>query len=113
MRFILAIGLIALIAAPAAAKPRGARCVISGEGSAVWRGPCIFDAERNGSFSISPSRGSFSGGIGEISVSIVRPGVAEVRGLTADGINSRWGEARRSRRDPACWVSSDFSVCVY
>jgi hypothetical protein len=113
MRFIFAIALIALIAAPAVAKPRGARCVISGEGSVTWRGPCIFEAERNGSFSISPSRGGFSDGIGEISVSIVRPGVAEVRGLTSDGINSRWGEARRSRRDPACWVSSDFSVCVY
>jgi len=51
--------------------------------------------------------------VDEISVFIVRPGIAEVRGLTAQGINARWGEARRSARDRACWVGADFSICVH
>lgn len=96
-----------------AAEARPARCVIAGEGSPTWRGPCDFLAERGGSFGIRPYRGTFADGISDISVSLIRPGVAEVRGLTRDGINSRWGEARRSARDRACWVGEDFSICVY
>jgi hypothetical protein len=46
-------------------------------------------------------------------VQIVQPGVAEVRGLTRAGINSRWGSAQRSKRDRACWRGSDFWVCAY
>ena len=113
MRLLLlgaAIGL-ATIAAPAEARP--ARCVVQSAGAPVWRGGCDFLPDRGGSFGIQPLRGSFPGGISDISVAVISPGVAEVRGLTADGINSRWGEARRSRRDKACWVGEDFSVCVY
>lgn len=109
---LLAGASLALLASPAMAA-RTARCVIQSEGEATWRGPCRFLPDGGGSFSVAPLRGNFQDGVGSISVSIVRPGVAEVRGLTGDGINSRWGEARRSRRDRACWVSSDFSVCVY
>jgi hypothetical protein len=113
MRALAALILIAA-ASSATAAPRAARCVITSDESPTWRGPCRFLADgRNGSFSISPARGNFADEIGEISVTIISPGVAEVRGLTPDGINSRWGEARRSRRDRACWVSSDFSICVY
>jgi hypothetical protein len=101
-----------LLFAATAAEARPARCVVSSEGS-TFRGACDFLAERGGSFSISLARGEFVEGTNEISVSIVSPGVAEVRGLTSDGINSRGGEARRSRRDPACWVGEDFSICVY
>jgi hypothetical protein len=106
----------ALLASPATAA-RTARCVIQSEGEATWRGPCRFIPDgRGGSFAVAPVRGSFGDGgdgIDLISVSIVSPGVADVRGNTSDGINSRWGEGRRSRRDPACWVGSDFSVCAY
>lgn len=107
----LVFGFIALAATPALARP--ARCVVRSTGDPAWRGPCDFIPDGGGSFGIQPARGRFPGGIGFISVSLIRPGVAEVRGLTRDGINSRWGEARRSRRDPACWLGSDFSVCVY
>ena len=103
----------ALLFAASAAEARPARCVITSTDSPTWRGPCVFLAERGGSFGIRPNRGAFADGISDISVSLVSPGVAEVRGLTPDGINSRWGEARRSRRDPACWVGEDFSICVY
>jgi hypothetical protein len=33
--------------------------------------------------------------------------------LTDEGINSRWGRAIRSRRDRACWVGEDFTICAY
>ena len=103
----------ALAAAPAAAKPRPARCVIDAVGAPRWSGPCRFEAERGGSFTIAPPRGSFQNGVSSIGVAIVRPGLAEVRGLIRGGVNSRWGEAQRSSRDRACWVGTDFSVCVY
>jgi len=47
-----------------------------------------------------------------ISVTMISPGVAEVRGLTRAGINSRWGEARRSTQDRSCWTGSDFQICA-
>ena len=100
-----------LAATPAAARP--ARCVVQSAGAPAWRGACNFMPDGGGSFYIDPARGRFPGGVSPISVSLISPGVAEVRGLTRDGVNSRWGEARRSRRDPACWVGEDFSVCVY
>ena len=103
----------AFIVAEAEAKPRPARCVIDAAGASRWSGACQFDAERGGSFTITPPRGHFQNRVTSISVSIVRPGLAEVRGVTHAGINSRWGEARRSPRDRACWVGSDFSICVY
>lgn len=79
-----------------------------------YRGKCRFDVERGGSFSLShPSGKPLFGGIMDVSVYIVARNQAEVRGLTTDGIKSRWGEAVRSRRNPACWVGSDFEVCAW
>jgi hypothetical protein len=101
-----------LIAAPAQAK--GARCAITAEGGASYRGPCDFAAEGKGSFTVTPPNGRFlTGGVSALSLAIVEPGLGEVRGLTRDGISSRWGEARRSRRDKACWDGGDFRICVY
>jgi len=111
-KLLFALGPVLLLAATAA-EARPARCVIASTGSPTWRGACDFRAEAGGSFSVSPMRGAFPGGIDPISVSMIGPGVAEVRGLTRDGINSRWGEARRSTRDRACWIGEDFSVCAY
>ena len=105
-------GALALPAA-ALAKPRPARCVIDAAGAPRWSGPCSFAPERGGSFTIAPTRGRLFNGTTSISVTLLRPGVAEVRGMTALGVNSRWGPARRSSRDGACWIGSDFSVCVY
>lgn len=103
----------AAFALPADAAGRRARCVVS-SGGETYRGPCTFVAERGGSFSVSAiGRRFIVGGVSDVSVALFRPGAAEVRGLTAEGVNSRWGEARRSPRDRACWVGSDFSVCVY
>jgi hypothetical protein len=102
-----------LPAVATAQAPRRAQCVISAGGE-TYRGPCRFLAERGGSFSVSPvGRRFLVEGVTDVSVSVLRPGVADVRGLTADGINSRWGGAVRSRRDRACWLGEDFSVCAY
>ena len=93
------------------AEARPVRCVITG--SVQYAGKCDF-TRSGGSFSLSPiGRASFPGGINPVSVAIDTPGGAEVRGLTRDGINSRWGEARRSKKDPACWEGSDFRICAY
>ena len=99
------------VAAPASAKV--AHCVIDSEGSS-YDGPCNYVVAKGGTFTVTPLRGRYIGGETlSITVYMIRTGVAEVRGLTDSGINSRWGEARRSRRDRACWVGEDFSVCAY
>jgi hypothetical protein len=114
VRLALTLVLLLGLAATAEAKPRTARCVITAPQTTPYRGPCKFVAEAGGSFSISPiGRRFLVGEVDLVSVTIIRPDVAEVRGLTRDGINSRWGEARRSRRDRACWDGSDFRICVY
>jgi hypothetical protein len=113
---LAALALVAAAAFPtvlADAKPRPARCVIDAAGAPRWSGPCTFEAERGGSFTVTPARGRFQNGVSSISLAIVSPGVAEVRGLTSSGVNSRWGEVRRSPRDRACWIGADFSLCVY
>lgn len=93
------------------AMARPVKCVITG--SIQFKGKCDFTSA-GASFSLAPiGRASFPGGVNPVNVAIVSPGVAEVRGLTREGINSRWGEARRSTRDPACWAGSDFRICAY
>ncbi|MGE9986600.1 hypothetical protein [Desulfovibrio sp. SGI.169] len=46
-----------------------------------------------------------------LSVSIVEmdKDTAEVSGVTQDGINSRWGKAKR---DGTCWSGEDFRICI-
>src|ERR1700684_2792947 len=98
--------LVALAALPFAvhARPSPARCVVHSNGEKPYSGPCRFASEGGGSFVIQPvGRRVFSGEVTDVTVSMTGPGEAEVRGLTTSGINSRWGPARRSRRDPACW----------
>ena len=110
-KLIIALAPLVLFATPAEA--RTARCVIDSGDFPTWAGPCDFEAESDGSFAISPLEGAFPGGVSDITVSITEPGVAEVRGLTSRGVNSRWGIARRSGDDPACWVGEDFMICAY
>jgi hypothetical protein len=111
---LIAVGLALLVLSSAAdARPRSARCVISTE-DAPYRGPCRFSPGAGGSFALDPVRGRrFFGDITGITVDMIGRREAEVRGLTTAGINSRWGPARRSRRDPACWDGEDFRICVY
>jgi hypothetical protein len=108
-----------LLALPlsAAAQTSGklATCRIESGGKVELSGKCRFIPEgRGGSFSLAHADGRkpLYGTILSVTVSVVSPGVAEVRGLTRDGINSRWGEARRSNQDRACWAGSDFRICA-
>lgn len=105
---------------PSYAAGKIANCAISNdyEGT-IFKGPCSFKADRDGSFEIKPVKGNYlikpdSAGPGVLSVSleIAHVGRGEVRGMTGDGVNSRWGAAKRSDSDRACWVGSDFRVCV-
>jgi hypothetical protein len=119
MKLSAALALIAVVgsaASPAAASI--ARCVVK-TADARYVGPCRFSKDRAGSFNIAPlGRAEFfkharqDPGITDIRVDVAA-GEADVHGLTTSGINSRWGAARRSRADPACWMGDDFSICAY
>ena len=98
---------------PQDAQPRQAQCVVKGNGAEEYRGPCLFHAGERGSFTVAGPRRRSLGGANSISLYMVRRNVGEVRGITREGVNSRWGRAVRSRRDPACWAGADFSLCVY
>lgn len=96
------------------AQDRMVQCHVESEGRVAFGGRCRFIPDQGGSFALAhpdPNRALY-GRILSISVFIVSPGVAEVRGLTDAGNNSRWGEARRSRQDGACWVGTDFTICA-
>lgn len=109
-----------VLAAPAApghaqGKTRLVDCRVESEGKVQVNGKCRFIPAEGGSFTLEhadPKRTVFFGEIMSVSVSIVAPGVAEVRGLTRHGVNSRWGEARRMSSDRACWQGSDFKICA-
>jgi hypothetical protein len=103
-----------LILAEKSAQAKEVQCLIKGqENQVVFRDKCIFKQfGGNGSFYIEAKSGLIYGRE-SISVAIIKPGIAEVRGLTTAGINSRWGEARRSNSDKACWIGDDFTICVY
>ncbi|HEX5689281.1 MAG TPA: hypothetical protein VFX76_04730 [Roseiflexaceae bacterium] len=93
-----------------------ADCQVDSAGKVAFKGKCSFTSDGStGSFSLASQtgQGALFGSILVVSVSIIERGVAEVRGLTRDGINSRWGEAKRSTQQPACWVGSDFKVCAW
>lgn len=107
---------VAVLAAslPAAAEARTARCEIQAEGES-YRGPCDFQSERGGSFSVEhPDGHNLLPGVAMLSLTITSPGVGEVRALTGGGISTSWGEARRSEHDPACWNADGLlTLCAY
>jgi hypothetical protein len=112
---LLGLAATALIGTAPLAEARDAGCRIEQAGRVVLDRTCDFQADgRDGSFSLSPrdGGGALFPGVLSVSVSVIQPGVAEVRGLTRDGINSRWGTARRSQRDGACWQGDDFRICA-
>ena len=104
---------------PADAQSGGGRtvkCRIESAGNPPVNGQCLFKSEAGGSFSLENTdvRRSLVGpSILNVMVTVTKPGVAEVRGVTKAGINSRWGEAKRSRQDPACWQGADFKICAW
>jgi hypothetical protein len=113
-KIISCLALVLMFAQTSFAADRIVRCEISSENKTAFKGKCVFSPEEKGSFSLSniKKQKPLYPGISVVSVTIIEPGVAEVRGLTSDGINSRWGEAKRSEKDKACWVGEDFKVCA-
>jgi hypothetical protein len=102
-----------VIAGEAGAKiqRRVVDCYVESAGKIEMNGKCLFTREKGGSFgleNVNRDKPLF-GEILVLSVTMVSPGIAEIRGLTKQGINSRWGEARRSRSDSACWEDSEFN----
>src|SRR5262245_6871403 len=79
---------------PAAAQSGGrlVECRVETGGKVEVNGRCQFTPEQGGSFTLEhANRGRpLFGDILMVSVFIVEPGVAEVRGLTRAGVNSRW-----------------------
>jgi hypothetical protein len=118
--FIAMAALLLMMASQAVAADRVVKCQIDsandkGKTVVAYRGKCLFSTEKGGAFSLShPSSKNkpLYGSILVVSVAI-EGGAAEVRGLTKDGINSRWGIAKRSSKDKACWAGDDFKVCAW
>jgi hypothetical protein len=117
-RKMLGLAVVFLLNGPLAdmSLAKTAYCQVESGGKPAFKGKCRFTPDGStGSFSLQSRnrQGALFGSILVVSVSIVGRGIAEVRGLTKDGINSRWGEARRSTKQPACWVGEDFKVCAW
>jgi hypothetical protein len=116
MKTLISILVLVLIGSQAAAAERTVRCQIDSDNTPRYKGRCLFISDpTTGSFSLeNPIRDKpLHDSILIVNVYIVEKGVAEVRGLTMEGVNSRWGEAKRSPRDKACWVGADFRVCAW
>ena len=111
-----AVVVAAIEKAPVAAKapgPKQAKCKIT-TGGDVLKGPCMFESDETGSFYVDTDKiPRLNEQVESISVTMIEKGKADVRGLTKDGINSRWGGAHRSATDKACWTGSDFEICAY
>jgi hypothetical protein len=112
-KVIVMLSLLFLLPTVALAADKIINCEIHSNGMPTFKNKCTFSPSPGGSFYLTSAPGKpFLDGISSVSVDIVGKGVAEVRGLTADGINSRWGEAKRSSKDKACWIGSDFKICA-
>jgi hypothetical protein len=112
-KLILATVPAVLLALPApAAAERVARCVIASRAAPAWAGPCHFSAQRGGGFAISAIRGDMNG-MSDFALDITAPGRGRGEYMMSSGRHEDGGTLRRSRRDPACWVGRDYSVCVY
>jgi hypothetical protein len=98
-----------------AVKTTLVECQIDSNNTPVYKGKCLFSSEQGGSFSLSNPLNDkpLYDTINFVNVNVVEAGVADVRALTSDGMNSRWGEAGRSSQDRACWVGADFKVCAW
>jgi hypothetical protein len=119
--FIVVTVLLLLLGSQAIAAERIVKCRIgsaddAGKSTVVYQGNCLFSAAKGGSFTLAnpvvPNK-TLYGSIIMVNVYVESNGVADVRGLTREGINSRWGEAKRSTKDKACWVGEDFQVCAW
>ena len=113
--FISLFTVLLLISGASMAADKIVKCQIDSNGEPSYKGQCVFVPNEKGSFGLeSTQKGKvLLNNVTSVSVWILEKGVAEVRGLTTDGINSRWGDAKRSAQDKAFWVGEDFKVCAW
>ncbi len=114
MRTLIAlVALFFALGSNAMAADKLVKCQIGPDAHPDYKGMCQFYSEP-GSFALSsPHKDKpLYGKILVVNVYITEDG-AEVRGLTSRGNNSRWGEAKRSPQDKACWLGADFKVCAW
>lgn len=107
--------LVALVSPSISAAIKVVKCTVENNTSLAFHGNCFFTREKGGSFSLknADNAKTILEDITDVSVDIIEKDIAEVRGLTIDGINSRWGEAERSTSDKACWIGADFKICAW
>lgn len=113
--FLIA-ALVAGIAVVPPAQAKIARCVVTVEDRLIMNGPCNFQAEGgDGSFSLGAvnPRAWLAPEVGSLALWVSKPGHAEVFVVAERA--SRWGAARRSRNDKACWIgrAGFFKICAY
>jgi hypothetical protein len=109
----ISLALLFVLAQNSRAVDKIVTCEIYSGGKVAFKGKCLYLPEAGGSFSLSNfNEKPLFEAVEIVSVTIVEKGVAEVRGLTSNGNNSRWGEATRSQKDKACWVGADFKICA-
>lgn len=121
MKLFMLLAAVAVATAPAAlAKGKVADCVIAAlPGDEVqFQGKCKFVPEGGGSFTLMDAAGgnTLYGAVSMVSVYLTGKDTAEVSGLVLDesgGHNTRWGSAKRSDLDGACWEGDDFRVCAW
>jgi hypothetical protein len=117
MKFLMTVLTLVLLASfsSIASADRIVKCQIDSGNETIYKGKCLFIPDTKGSFGLAhPQKNKpLTDVITMVSVTIIEKSIAEVRGLTSDGINSRWGEAKRSAKDKACWVGEDFKVCAW
>ena len=96
--------------APKEPQSKARRCIIENKHDGRFDGPCRLRMEGDGrSFSVAPLEQKTILGAVIVSVTVIETEQADVRGLTTEGINSRWG---LSRWKEGCWKGSDFSICL-
>lgn len=115
---ILLVAALFVFPTQALAKARIVRCAITSGGIVEFKGKCKFIPEAGGSFTLMDAAGKekFYRSMGMVSVYLTGKDIAEVSGLVlSDGSahNSRWGTAKRSEKDRACWEGTDFRICAW
>lgn len=118
IKIITTITILLLVSGQIMAAEKTVKCPIESNDKVVYQGQCRYFSEKTAeAISISLSNPQSKDKplydtILMVSVYIGK-GIAEVSGLTADGINSRWGIAKKSQKSKHCWQGEDFRVCVW
>ena len=110
---ILSFGLLSTFPMLAQAKVKEATCQIDEGGQTRYKGKCNFEPQGGGSLYISHPNITKKVKVEGLMVMIESKDQAVVQATKLGGGGSIWGEAVRSQKQKACWVGSDFKVCVW